>query len=127
MRSVTMATLTREFSALSVDFDLWLGESDADPLIPDMVADLETKGLLEDDQGARIVRVAGAGETKKKKLEDGSAVTVESPDPLLEHAAIAKQVGRNPRIVKYDGGLPTITLYQWRALGRPVHGVRERS
>jgi arginyl-tRNA synthetase len=83
MRSVTMATLKREFSVLSVDFDLWLGESDADPLIPDMVADLETKRLLEDDQGARIVRVAGAGETKKKKLEDGSAVTVESPDPLL--------------------------------------------
>src|SRR5262249_27527726 len=69
--------------ALGVDFDLWLGESDADPLIPNMVADLENKGLLEDDQGARILRVAGPGETKKKKLDDGSVVEVESPDPLL--------------------------------------------
>jgi len=51
-------------------------------------------------------------------------VIAETPVPLLEHAAIAKQVGRNPRIVKYDEGMPTITLYQWRALGRPVHGVR---
>jgi len=51
-------------------------------------------------------------------------VIAETPDPLLEHAAIAKKVGRNPRIMKYEGGLPTITLYQWRALGRPVHGVR---
>jgi hypothetical protein len=51
-------------------------------------------------------------------------VIAETPDPLLEHAAIAKKVGRNPRIIKYDGPLPTITLYQWRALGRPVHGVR---
>lgn len=51
-------------------------------------------------------------------------VIAETPDPLLEHAAIAKKVGRNPRIVKYDGPLPTITLDQWRALGRPVHGVR---
>lgn len=51
-------------------------------------------------------------------------VIAESADPLLEHAAVAKRVGRNPRIVRYDGGLPTITLYQWRALGRPVHGVR---
>ena len=51
-------------------------------------------------------------------------VIAETPDPLLEHAAIAKKVGRNPRIVKYDGPLPTITLYQWRALGRLVHGVR---
>ena len=51
-------------------------------------------------------------------------VIAETPDPLLDHAAVAKKIGRNPRIVKYDGGLPTITLYQWRALGRPVHGVR---
>ena len=63
MRDVTMTTLKRDFSALSVDFDLWKGESDSDPLIPDMVADLETKGLLEYDQGARIVRVAGHNET----------------------------------------------------------------
>jgi hypothetical protein len=51
-------------------------------------------------------------------------VIAESADPLLEHAAIAKKIGRNPRIVQYDDVLPTITLYQWRALGRPVHGVR---
>jgi arginyl-tRNA synthetase len=48
-----------------------------------MVKDLESKGLLEEDQGARIVRVAGPGETKKKKLEDGTVIEVESPDPLL--------------------------------------------
>jgi arginyl-tRNA synthetase len=83
MHDVSMAAQKRDFAALGVDFDLWLGESDADPLIPDMVKDLEAKGLLEEDQGARIVRVAGPGETKKKKLEDGTIVEVESPDPLL--------------------------------------------
>ena len=83
MHDVSMAAQKRDFHALGVDFDLWLGESDADPLIPDMVNDLEKQGLLEEDQGARIVRVAGPGETKKKKLDDGSVVEVESPDPLL--------------------------------------------
>jgi len=83
MRDVSMAAQKRDFASLGVDFDLWLGESDADPLIPDMVKDLEAKGLLEEDQGARIVRIAGPGETKKKKLEDGTVVEVESPDPLL--------------------------------------------
>lgn len=83
MHDVSMAAQKRDFAALGVNFDLWLGESDADPLIPDMVKHLEAKGLLEEDQGARIVRVAGPGETKKKKLEDGSVVEVESPDPLL--------------------------------------------
>jgi hypothetical protein len=34
-------------------------------------------------------------------------------------------VGRNPRIVMYDDKRPTITLFQWRALGRPVHGIKK--
>ena len=63
---VTQAALARDFHALGVDFDLWKGESDVDHLIEPMVADLEAKGLLEDDQGARIVRVAR--EADKKKL-----------------------------------------------------------
>ncbi len=83
MRDVSMAAQKRDFASLGVDFDLWLGESDADPLIAGMVKQLEAKGLLENDQGARIVRVAGPGETRKKKLDDGSVIEVESPDPLL--------------------------------------------
>lgn len=83
MREVSMAAQKRDFHALGVDFDLWLGEADADPLIPGMIEDLDKKGLLEEDAGARILRVAKPGETKKKKLDDGSVVEVESPDPLL--------------------------------------------
>ena len=81
--SVSRSALQREFHALGVDFDLWNGESDADPLISEMIADLEAKGLLVDDQGARIVRVAREGETTKKKLEDGTVVVAPYPDPLL--------------------------------------------
>jgi hypothetical protein len=51
-------------------------------------------------------------------------VIAESADELLDHATVAMKIGRNPKIVKYDEGHPTITLHQWRALGRPVHGVR---
>jgi len=83
MHDVSMAALQRDFEALGVTFDLWKGEADADPLIPDMVAMLEAKGLLVDDQGARVVHVARDGETKTKKLADGTVVTVPSPDPLL--------------------------------------------
>jgi arginyl-tRNA synthetase len=62
---VTRVALERDFRALGVDFDLWKGESDADPLIPEMVAELAAKGLLEDDQGARIVRVAREGDKRE--------------------------------------------------------------
>jgi arginyl-tRNA synthetase len=81
--NISRVALEREFHALGIDFDLWKGESDVQDLIAPMVSQLEAKGLLVDDQGARIVRVARPGETKKKKLPDGSVVEVESPDPLL--------------------------------------------
>jgi arginyl-tRNA synthetase len=55
---ITRVALERDFHALGIDFDLWRGESDVDALIEPMVAELDEKGLLVDDQGARIVRVA---------------------------------------------------------------------
>jgi arginyl-tRNA synthetase len=55
---ITRVALERDFHALGVDFDLWRGESDVDDLIEPMVGDLQEKGLLIDDQGARIIRVA---------------------------------------------------------------------
>lgn len=62
---VTRVALERDFHALGVDFDLWKGESDVDPLIEPMVADLAAKGLLVDDQGAKIVRVAREGDKRE--------------------------------------------------------------
>lgn len=83
MHDVSMAALQREFAALGVAFDLWNGESDADPLIPGMVEELRQKGLLVEDAGAQVIHVARPGETRKKKLPDGSTAEVPSPPPLL--------------------------------------------
>lgn len=63
--SVSRAALERDYATLRVSFDLWNGESDADPLIPEMVEDLEARGLLVEDQGARIVRVAREGDRRE--------------------------------------------------------------
>ena len=81
--AVSRTALEREFGALGVTFDLWNGESDADPLIPGMVAELKDKGLLVEDAGAQVVHVAGPGETRKKKLPDGTVIEAPSPPPLL--------------------------------------------
>ena len=61
---VTKVALERDFHALGVDFDLWKGESDVDDLIAPMVKELDDKGLLVDDQGARIIRVARQGDKR---------------------------------------------------------------
>ncbi len=63
---VSREALIRDYGALGVTFDWWKGESDADPYIEGMIADLKTQGLLEADQGAQIVRVAK--ETDKKDV-----------------------------------------------------------
>ena len=83
MHDVSMTGLQREFGALGVTFDLWNGESDADPLMPEMIAHLEATGLLVEDAGARVVHVARPGETRKRKLADGSVIEAPSPPPLL--------------------------------------------
>lgn len=50
----------------------------------------------------------------------------EQDDPnLLRHAARARDVGRNPRIVGYQADYgPSASYYAWIAAGLPVHGVR---
>ena len=81
--AVSRSALEREFGALGVTFDLWNGESDADPVMAEMIAHLEATGLLVEDDGARVVHVARPGETRKRKLADGSVIEAPSPPPLL--------------------------------------------
>jgi arginyl-tRNA synthetase len=81
--AVSRTALEREFGALGVTFDLWNGESDADPVMAEMIAHLEKTGLLVEDDGARVIHVARPGETRKKKLADGSVIEAPSPPPLL--------------------------------------------
>ncbi len=81
--AVSRTALEREFGALGVTFDLWNGESDADPRMAEMIAHLRDTGLLVEDDGAQVVHVARPGETRKKKLADGSVIEAPSPPPLL--------------------------------------------
>jgi len=51
-------------------------------------------------------------------------IVAPSKDDLLLIAAKCKEIGRNPRILAYDDVLPAMSIFQWQALGRPVHGMR---
>lgn len=63
--TVTRVGLERECASLGVTFDLWKGESDAEPLIPEIVADLKARGIAVPDDGALIIRVAREGDRKE--------------------------------------------------------------
>jgi arginyl-tRNA synthetase len=62
---VSAAGLTREFASLGVVFDEWKGESDADPLIPEMIQRLKEDRFAVMDEGALIVPVAENSDTKE--------------------------------------------------------------
>jgi len=62
---VSAVGLKREFASLGVVFDEWKGESDADPLIPEMIERLKEDGFAMMDEGALIVPVARDDDTKE--------------------------------------------------------------
>jgi arginyl-tRNA synthetase len=62
---VTRVGLERECDSLGVSFDLWKGESDAEPFVPALVEDLKARGIAELDAGAWIIRVARESDKKE--------------------------------------------------------------
>ena len=62
---VTRVGLERECASLGVTFNLWKGESDAEPFVPALVEDLKARGIAELDAGAWIVRVARESDKKE--------------------------------------------------------------
>ena len=77
--NISLPDLKRIYDALNVHYEKWLGESDADPYIPGMVADLKQRGFAVLSEGAWVVPVAE--ETDKKEVppmilvkSDGSSI-----------------------------------------------------
>ena len=52
--SISKADLKKNYDHLNVEFDLWKGESDAQPYIPGLIQDLTDKGLAYESQGALV-------------------------------------------------------------------------
>lgn len=62
---VSVTDLKRNYQRLNVSFDLWKGESDAQPYIPDMVQYMKEEGYAHLDDGALVVDVKEETDTKE--------------------------------------------------------------
>ncbi len=76
---VSLPDLRRIYNILDVHFEKWLGESDADPYIPAMVADMKEKGYAVQSEGAWVIPVAEDSDKKEVPpciliKSDGSAI-----------------------------------------------------
>ena len=63
--NVSVTDLKRNYANLNVEFDLWKGESDAQPYIPDMVEKLKNEGFAYESEGALVVDVKEDTDTKE--------------------------------------------------------------
>ena len=62
--NVSVADMKRNYEKLDVQFDVWLGESDAQPYIPKMLKIVEEKHLAVRSEGALVVPVQEDTDTK---------------------------------------------------------------
>lgn len=63
--NVSVKDLKKNYDNLNVSFDLWKGESDAQPFIPDMVQMMKDKGYAYMSEGALVVDVKEDTDTKE--------------------------------------------------------------
>ncbi len=63
--NVSIVALKRDYAALNVDFDLWLGESDTQDRIPSMVERLREGGYVERSEGAEVIYLPPVGDEKE--------------------------------------------------------------
>lgn len=76
---VSVEDLKKNYENLNVDFDLWKGESDAQPYIPGLIQDLIDKKLAYESQGALVVDISKEDDTKELppcivRKSDGAAL-----------------------------------------------------
>lgn len=62
IKDVSVESVRRNYERLSVDFDYWYGESDADVYTPELIKILTEKGLLYESDGAQVVDVSEEGD-----------------------------------------------------------------
>ncbi len=77
--ALSLPDLRKNYDNLEVYFDLWKGESDSKPYIPELIEDLQKKGLAHTSEGALVVDIAEPSDPKELppciiRKSDGAAL-----------------------------------------------------
>ncbi len=62
---ISIADMKANYERLDVDFDLWLGESDAQKYVPDMIKRMEDEGYAYESEGALVIDVSEESDAKE--------------------------------------------------------------
>lgn len=80
--NVTVEDLKKDFSYLGIHFDLWLGESFYETIMPGMVTDLKDKGFTQESEGALIIPLS-----ENESDETPPLILVKSGGGFLYHTS----------------------------------------
>lgn len=64
LRDVSVEAIKENYEVLDINFDLWLGESDAHEAAKEVIQIAKDKGILELDDGAHIIRLEESNKPK---------------------------------------------------------------
>ena len=93
---VSVADLKKNYGNLDVHFDLWKGESDAQPYIPGLIQELQDKGLAYESQGALVVDVCEESDPKEippcmvRKSDGGALYATSDLGTIIEREKLYK-------------------------------------
>lgn len=96
---VSVADLKKNYGNLAVEFDLWKGESDAQPYIPDMVQAMIDSGIAYESDGAIVVDIAEETDSKEfppciiRKSDGGANYETSDLATLVEREKLYKPSG----------------------------------
>lgn len=71
---ISLKDMKEIYEQLNVKFDLWLGESDAEKFIPEMLEYLKEKNMIQESEGAEVIEVS----EEEDKLEIPPLLLVKS-------------------------------------------------
>ncbi|WP_448949938.1 arginine--tRNA ligase [Labrys neptuniae] len=102
LRDISLTAQRIDIDLLDTHFDLFLGESDVQPLIPGMIADMRAKGVAVESDGALIVDVATPGDNKPMpplllQKKDGAALYATTDLATI----VARVRDQNPNRIVY--------------------------
>ena len=85
IREISIKKIRENYADLNCFFDLWYGESNAEPYIPETIDIFVKKGLTRESDGAIVVDVAVEGENipTDKKDEDGNILYKNPMPPMI--------------------------------------------
>lgn len=119
IRDASLAAARRIYDLLGIDFDDWNGEAHYRKAGGEIIAELEARGLLEEDAGAKVVRLDDLGMKKPCLILRSDGATLYATRDLAACEDRAARYGFDRSLYVVDLG-QSLHFQEWFAVARKL-------